>query len=154
MPSVAIGTKFRGPGQKSYTITDFLGKGAFGEVYRAIGDDVRDIIAVKVLSAGGIDEASQVALFNEMSAATKVEHPNVVRVLYVDAGSLPDLGPYLCMEYVPDGTLSRLLKSQLQAKNLIPLAACLEMMLDIAQGARAVNQVLIHRDIKPDNILI
>jgi hypothetical protein len=37
MPAVAIGTELRGPGQKDYTITDFLGRGAFGEVYRAIG---------------------------------------------------------------------------------------------------------------------
>ena len=58
------------------------------------------------------------------------------------------------MEYVPDGTLSRVLKAQSQAGAPIPLTTCIEMIIDIAQGARAVNQVLVHRDIKPDNILV
>ena len=71
MPTVAIGKSLLGPGRKSYTITDFLGKGAFGEVYRAVGDGQGDIIAVKVLPTSEIDETSKVALLNEMSAATK-----------------------------------------------------------------------------------
>ena len=154
MPTVAIGKSLLGPGQKKYTITDFLGKGAFGEVYRAVGHDQGDIIAVKVLPTSEIDESSRFALLNEMSAATKINHPNVVRVLYADDAGFPDVGPYLCMEYVPDGTLSRVLKAQSQAGASIPLATCIGMMLDIAQGTRAVNEVLIHRDIKPDNILV
>ena len=58
MPTVAIGKSILGPGQQKYTITDFLGKGAFGEVYRAVGDDQGDIIAIKVLPTSEIDETS------------------------------------------------------------------------------------------------
>ncbi len=69
-------------------------------------------------------------------------------------GTIADLGPYTCMEYVSGGTLARLLRVQGQAGSQIPIARAIEMMIDIAQGVRAINEKLIHRDIKPDNILI
>ena len=99
------------------------------------------------------DEASKTALLNEVRAALQVVHPNVVQVLYV-ADQHPDLGPYVVMEYVSGGNLARFIKAQQQASSLIPLDRMREMMIDIAQGARAINERLIHRDIKPDNILI
>jgi serine/threonine protein kinase len=58
------------------------------------------------------------------------------------------------MEYVSGGTLAQLLRAQGKAGTQIPLTRALEMMIDIAQGVRAINEKLIHRDIKPDNILI
>jgi serine/threonine protein kinase len=58
------------------------------------------------------------------------------------------------MEYVSGGTLARFMRTQQQSGTLIPLARAIEMMIDIAQGTRAINKIVIHRDIKPDNILI
>ncbi len=113
------------------------------------------MIAVKVLPVGQLsDDTSRRALLNEIKAAQQINHPNVVRVLHVDEGSNPDLGPYVCMEYVTGGTLMQLLRAQGKASTQAPLARALEMMIDIAQGVRAINEKLIHRDIKPDNILI
>jgi len=155
MPSVLIGQRITGPQNEIYVITDFLGRGAFGEVYRANGETTGAVIAVKLLPMGQLsDDTSRRALLNEIKAAQQINHPNVVRVLHIDEGSNPDLGPYVCMEYISGGTLAQLLRAQGKAGTQIPLARALEMMIDIAQGVRAINEKLIHRDIKPDNILI
>ncbi len=155
MPSVRIGQQITGPQNEAYIVSDFLGRGAFGEVYRANGESTGSVIAVKPLPLGQLsDGAGRVALLNEIKAAQQINHPNVVRVLHVDEGSIAELGPYACMEYVSGGTLASVLSVQKQANAQIALGRAIEMMLDIAQGTRAINEKLIHRDIKPDNILI
>ncbi len=151
MPSVALGTTFVGPNSESYKITDFLGHGAFGEVYRAVGDTSGTVVAVKLLPVGALaSNDSRIALLNEMRAAEEVKHPNVVQVLCVYDGASSQIGPYVVMEYVSGGTLAKLLRAGAQ----VPMNRAIEMMIDIAQGARAINEKVIHRDIKPDNILI
>jgi NIMA (never in mitosis gene a)-related kinase/serine/threonine-protein kinase len=138
-----------------YVISDFLGRGSFGEVYRANGESTGTVVAVKLLPLGKLSgEVEKRALLNEIKAAQQINHPNVVRVLHVDEGSIADLGPYACMEYVSGGTLDRLLSVKSQASSQIPLSRAIEMMIDIAQGMRAVNERVVHRDVKPDNILI
>ncbi len=154
MPSVQIGQVITGPKNDQYSITDFLGRGAFGEVYRAVAESSGTVIAVKLLPFAGIsDPTSRIALLNEMKAALEISHPNVVRVLHVNEGTT-ELGPYSCLEYISGGTLASLLRTQRATKTKIPLSRALEMMIDVAQGLRAINQKLVHRDIKPDNILI
>lgn len=155
MPSVQLGKELPGPSNEIFLVTDFLGRGAFGEVYRATGKDSGTIIAVKLLPVNQLpDPESQNALLNEVRAAQEVQHPNIVSVLCVDAGTVPDVGPFVCMEYVSGGTLAQILKTNAQAGQVIPHTRALEMMIDLAQGARAINAKLIHRDIKPDNILV
>jgi eukaryotic-like serine/threonine-protein kinase len=155
MPSIAIGTNIDGPNREPFKINDFLGNGAFGEVYRAVGESSGAVVAVKLLPVGILESAdSKIALLNEIRVAQRVKHPNVVQVLYVEDGTTSSTGPYVFMEYVSGGTLAKLIHIQKQSGTLIPLNRSVEMMIDIAQGARAINETIIHRDIKPDNILI
>jgi serine/threonine protein kinase len=150
MPSVALGTTFNGPNGETFKITDFLGQGAFGEVYRAAGETSGLVVAIKLLPVGALASPdSKIALLNEIKAAQQIKHPNVVQVLYVNDGATSQIGPYVVMEYVSGGSLAKVLRAGTQ----IPLSRAVEMMIDIAQGARAINEKLIHRDIKPDNIL-
>ena len=124
-------------------------------MYRGHGELTGNIVAVKLLALGQLaDDTDKRALLNEIKAAQQITHPNVVKVLHVDEGTIPSLGPYVCMEYVSGGTLARLLRTQTQASAQIQLGRAIEMMIDIAQGVRAINEKLVHRDIKPDNILI
>jgi serine/threonine protein kinase len=155
MASIAIGSSLTGPKGEAFKITDFLGRGGFGEVYRAVGESSGAVMAVKLLPVSSLPtDVSKVALLNEIRAAQQVTHPNVIRVLHVNDGSNSLVGPHVFMEYVSGGTLARLLRGQAQSNVQIPLNRAIEMMIDIAQGARAINGKLIHRDIKPDNVLI
>jgi eukaryotic-like serine/threonine-protein kinase len=150
-----LGSSLVGPNSETFKVTDFLGQGAFGEVYRAVGDSAGTVLAVKLLPVSSLTtDDSRVALLNEIRAAQQVSHPNVVQVLHVNDGSTSPIGPYVFMEYVSGGTLARLLRAQAQSGTQTPLNRAVEMMIDIAQGARAINEKLIHRDIKPDNILV
>ncbi len=99
------------------------------------------------------DEPGRTALLNEIQLAPKIVDPNVVQVLYVHTGS-SQIGPYLVMEFASGGTLQQLLCKHQNEKSMIPMQRAREMMVDIAQGAKTINEHLIHRDIKPDNILI
>jgi eukaryotic-like serine/threonine-protein kinase len=155
MPAIPIGTTFTGPDNETFEVTDFLGRGAFGEVYRASGRVSGSVVAVKLLPIDVLPSTeSRAALMNEVRAALDVKHPNVVQALYANDGTSSVIGPYVVMEYVSGGTLAKLLRSQAQSARLIPLPRAVEMMIDLGQGARAVNQKVVHRDIKPDNILI
>lgn len=155
MPTARIGLELTGPQGERIRLTDYLGRGAFGEVYKATGLTSGSVTAVKLLPINELEElAARTALLNEVEQAIQVLHPNVVRVLHVDRGSSNEIGPYVVMEFVSGGTLAASLRSQRSSNVTIPLQRTREMLNDIAQGARAINERLIHRDIKPDNILI
>jgi serine/threonine protein kinase len=151
MPSIPIGTTFVGPDNETFKTTDFLGQGSFGEVYRAAGGTSGRVVAVKLLPLGALADAeNKTALLNEINTAQQIKHPNVVQVLYVNDGTSSAIGPYAVMEFISGGNLANVLRAGAQ----IPLERAIEMMLDVAQGTKAINEKLIHRDIKPDNVLI
>jgi serine/threonine protein kinase len=107
VPSVLIGQSILGPQGERYVISDFLDRGAFGEVYRTKSESTGNVAAVKFLPIGQLsDETARQALLNEISAAQQINHPNVVHIIHVDGGTNPDLGPYLMMEYISGGTLA------------------------------------------------
>jgi len=146
-----IGKKIIGLKGEEFRLADSLGRGAFGEVYRAIGKTSGLVVAVKLLSEGQFDGVdAENSLINEATLAREIQHPNVVSVLH--SGVDPVLGPFVIMEFVPGGTLKSLLRAQ--SGRPLELGRASQIMLQIAQGTRAINERLIHRDIKPDNILV
>lgn len=149
------GLTLAGPDSEEFELSDLLGRGAFGEVYLAKGKRSGRVLAVKLIPIEELEDATtRAALLHEADAATQVVHPNVVRVVHVEKVGPPDVGPYLMMEYVTGGTLKKLLADQRSANSPVPLDRAMQMMTDIAQGAKAINAVLVHRDIKPDNVLV
>ncbi len=158
MANKRIGIGITGPNQELFVVKARLGSGAFGEVYKASGAQSKTIVAVKMVPAQKLHDPHTLAIrtvLNETRVEMlKVDHPNIVRVLYVDTGSNPAVGPYVMMELVAGGNLQKLIDDRRTRSQEFTLDEALSLMRGIAMGAQAVNEHMIHRDIKPDNILI
>jgi TPR repeat protein len=131
-----------------YQILDELGRGGMGAVYRGRDSRTAHEVAIKVLIKGRGATTQQRARFQrEARALAKVNHPNVVRLLELGEH---EGAPYLVMDYHRAGTLQETLDSQL----LDPLVAA-RLGAELAEGLAAAHAVgVLHRDLKPDNVLI
>ncbi len=134
-----------------YLVSKQIGEGAMGRVYLASDPELGRQVAIKVLrldTAGNARDAYIARFRNEARAAARLQHPNVVTVH--DAGVDATLGPYLVYEFVAGQTLrGRISDGKLEPKATIALARGIAAALDAMHATG-----IIHRDIKPDNILI
>ena len=139
-----------GPGMQmgDYDIVAELGRGGMGVVLRARQRSLRRDVALKVLLAGAKASERQVKRFlREAGALAKLQHPNIVRVY--DTGEFGD-HLYFTMELVEGQALSDLIDNK-----RLSLRRSVEIARDVALGLQhAHERSVIHRDIKPDNILI
>ncbi len=147
-----LGAEIVGPEDGIYVISAFLGRGGFGEVFRAENSAGHNV-AIKFIYQENFT-ASQLpfAFLNEARSASLVKHDNVLQLLYV--GQSDTFGPYLISELAEGGTLADLIEKQRKAGELIDVDRSRRLMLEIALGCQAINSVLIHRDLKPDNIFV
>jgi eukaryotic-like serine/threonine-protein kinase len=147
------GLKIAGPrGKGTVTLEQLLGGGAFGMVYRAKDDDGTQY-AVKFPQAAFSGGPELQAFFNEVQAASQVQHMNVTRVVHVEVNAV-DTPPYLVMEYLPDGTLKGRLDRAKAARDTVPPNLVRQWSLALIDGMEAINAKMLHRDLKPDNILM
>lgn len=131
-----------------FELVDVLGRGGMGVVYRAQDTSLDRPVALKLLkkSEGASDEQIQ-QLATEAAITASINHPHVVKVYTtgMDHGRF-----YIAMELVDKGTLDHLIELQ----GRVAESQVLEVGIQIAQGLRAAQQAgLIHRDVKPGNIL-
>ncbi len=133
-----------------YDLQGELGRGAMGIVYRGLDPIIGRTVAIKCLHPHIIEgqEEARRRFQQEILALGKLEHPNIVTIY--DAGK--DQGfDYIVMEYVEGITLSHWLKSG----EAIPVGAVLRIGVQICQALHfAHSHGVIHRDIKPGNILL
>lgn len=132
-----------------YEVVEVLGRGGFGVVLKARDTKLDRIVAVKTLSQSLATSATARKRFvREAKAAAAVKHENVVGIYHVsDEGSVP----YLVMECVNGLSL----EAKLQQAGTLDLPAILRIGMQIATGlAAAHKQGLVHRDVKPGNILL
>ena len=133
-----------------YKLGDKLGSGGMGEVYRGLDAQTDQSVAIKALRTDVVDRyPAMIERFQrEGEVLRQLNHPNIVRVLdvVVDADR-----HYLVMELVEGGALRDVLKAQPQ----LPVDRVLTIGLELADAlARAHHLNIIHRDIKPDNVLL
>ncbi len=140
--SIAPGTKL---GQ--YEVQDFIGQGAMGLVYRAYHAQLERTGAVKVLQ-GIAPNADATARFrHEAQAIAQMRHPNILNVY--DFGEHEGT-PYMIVEYVPGGSLADRL-----SQGLLDQATAIKYLRGIASGLDHAHQLgIVHRDVKPANVLL
>ena len=139
-----------GPGMSvgDYEIQEELGRGGMGVVLRAHQRSLRRDVALKVLLSGAKASERQVKRFmREAGALAKLSHPNIVRVY--DTGDFGD-HLYFTMELVEGQPLSDLIDHK-----RLSLRRAVEVARDVALGLQhAHERGVIHRDVKPDNVLV
>ncbi len=132
-----------------YVVIARIGAGAMGVVFAAYDPQLDRKVAVKILSTATreLDDERKEELIGEAQAMAKVHHPNVVSVF--DAGSYED-SVYIAMELVDGVTLTQWLKREPRSWRRV-----LAVFLQAGRGLAAAHQQgLVHRDFKPDNVLI
>jgi hypothetical protein len=131
-----------------YEVLEVLGKGGFGIVFRASDKVLERVVAVKVLSPLlAVTSPPCRRFLREAQSAAAVRHENVVRVYAVEEQPLP----YLVMEFIPGETLQQ----RLDRLGPLEVPEVLRIGRQIAEGLAAAHATgLIHRDVKPANVLI
>jgi serine/threonine-protein kinase len=135
-----------------YAVTEVLGKGAMGVVYKAFDPNIRRAVAIKTIRKELIDDDrahTMLARFkNEAQAAGRLSHPGIVGVYdYGEEGELA----YIAMEYVEGNSLREYFNrnTRFEDRDVVSIMAQLLEAL-----AYAHEQGVYHRDIKPANIII
>jgi Protein kinase domain/RDD family/SAF domain len=134
-----------------YIVTGSLGEGGMAHVLQAIDNERGGIeVAVKILrSELARDPGVVERFFREARAVQKVPHPNLVQVF--DCATADDGTPYMVMELIRGEDLSQLLKKETQ----LPVARSLNIFRQLCDGLIAAHDAgLVHRDVKPSNILV
>jgi serine/threonine-protein kinase len=138
-----------------YQLMGLLGKGAMAKVYKARQISLDRIVAVKVLPRKMSDNKEFVDRFyKEGKAAARLSHNNIVQA--IDVGSSPDNYHYFVMEYVEGKTLYDLMQPPPVGEGKsFSEAEALDITIQMADAlAHAHERGLIHRDVKPKNILL
>ncbi len=132
-----------------YRLDSKLGSGGMSTVYLARDETLERPVAVKVMHAGISDQPDQLERFRrEARAVAQLSHPNVVAV--IDAGE--DQGhPYIVFEYVDGETL----KQRIDRLGRLPVDEAAAYAIEVGRGLAAAHaRKLVHRDVKPQNVLI
>jgi hypothetical protein len=131
-----------------HEVLEVLGRGGFGIVVRAFDEALHRMVAIKVLDPLlASTSPARKRFLREARAAARLRHGNVVQIYAVEERPLP----YLVMEYIPGQTLQQ----RHEQTGPLEVADVLRIGGQIARGLAAAHEVgLIHRDIKPGNILL
>jgi serine/threonine protein kinase len=143
----AVGTSRQVLG--NYELLAKVGEGGLGTVYKARHRQTGQIVAVKTLPAAlANNPIVQKRLQQEFRAARLLDHPNIVRALdYDDTGTVQ----FLVMEFVEGESLGE----RLDRRGRIPEEEAIRLIAQVCAGLHEAHQHgLIHRDVKPDNILV
>ena len=139
----------------TYEVERFLGEGAFAEVYR-VKHKFLGRQAMKLFKRVGMTQGEIEEMLGEAILLSRIGHPNIVRVFDANIFESPKgTCGYFTMENVSGGSLDKFWRSY--GSNFIPIETTVDIMLQVCRGlavAHDESPPVIHRDIKPQNILI
>lgn len=135
--------------EQKYRIVELIGTGGMAQVYRAVDESTRRSVAIKVLKAEFRDNAEFLRRFErEARAVLHLSHDNIVRAYGV--GEYDGM-PYIVLEYVEGRTLKEILQERGAMPQRTAINIC-SQILDALATAHAAG--IIHRDVKPQNVII
>jgi serine/threonine protein kinase len=143
--STVLGTSLNG----RYRLEARVGAGGMSTVYRAFDETLQRPVAVKLMNREVASDSDQLERFRrEARAVAQLSHPHIVGV--IDAGE-DDGRPYIVLEYVEGETL----KDRIRRLGRLPVAEAVAYAIEIARALGAAHsRHIIHRDVKPQNVLI
>ena len=132
-----------------YEVTETLGRGGMGRVYRVLDREIDEEVALKLISPKITADETLVELFrNELKLARKITHKNICRMYHFGEEAR---AYYIIMEYVDGETL----KTLIRRKGRLSEREALFIARQLCEGLReAHHQGVIHRDLKPQNIML
>lgn len=141
--------------RETYEVERYLGEGAFAEVYRVrhrfLGRQALKVFKTKGMTLREIEE-----MLDEAVLLSRIGHPNIIRVFDANIFEMSSASfGYFTMEYIPGGTLDRYWRSY--ENTLMPVEETINILKQVCSGlavAHGDQTPIIHRDIKPQNILI
>ena len=134
--------------KERYEITQLLGEGGMSYVYKAIDKQLQRTVAIKTLKPNYVEQEKFVERFKrEAQTAANLNHPNIVQIFDWGIGD----EPFFVMEYIEGNTLTSIIAN----KRTISLNDILFIGAQVSSGLQAAHSKgLVHRDIKPGNIMI
>lgn len=140
--------------KECFRVIQQIGNGSFGIVYEVQEVNTGNRYALKTIIADMLDSDGLKALINEGILASAIEDENVLHVYYFhDGHKYPNLPPYMLLEFADGGTLEQFINDRRVKRIFFSNDELHRLFLSLASGMKAINEKLIHRDIKPDNIL-
>jgi RND family efflux transporter MFP subunit len=132
-----------------YQLLEALGEGGMGQVYKALHTKLDRVVAIKVLCRGRVGDRQAITRFTrEMKAVGRLAHPNIVQAH--DARNINDT-PVLIMEYVDGLDLAEIVRRL----GRLPIAESCELVRCTALALQCAHEHgLVHRDVKPSNIML
>ena len=151
-PGIAPLLKSMAPGDRigPYRIVEEIGRGGMGVVYRAVRDDehFRKEVAIKLIDPLMRSDQILKRFRAERQILAMLDHPHIARL--IDGGTTPDGCPYLVMEYVPGKPLLQYCNEQ-----RLGVDERLQLFLTVCDTVQFAHQrLVVHRDLKSDNILV
>jgi serine/threonine protein kinase len=131
-----------------YEIIEELGKGGMGKVYRVLDKKINEELALKLIKPEIADSKTIERFGNELKMARKISHKNVCRMYHLSEESGTH---YITMEYVPGETLKNMIRMTKQ----LSIGSAVNIAKQVSEGLAEAHRLgVIHRDLKPQNIMI
>ena len=152
---LTVGLSVKDAKNNTYILDEIIGQGGFGYVFKAHREKDNNIYAIKTMLPSFNDSTAAEAFKNELQSATIVKGDNIITYEFIHNGDIfPELPPYIIMEYADGGTLGSLLEERRKTGEVYEISVLINLFKQLASGMAEINRSLVHRDIKPDNILL
>jgi serine/threonine protein kinase/Tfp pilus assembly protein PilF len=142
---LVLGSTFAG----RYQIVEELGRGGMGAVYKALDTRINEEVAIKLIRPEiAADEKTLDRFSNELKLARKISHKNVCRMYHLDK---EEDTSYISMEYLEGKDLKKLIRE----KEKLPTDEAISIAKQVCEGLAEAHRLgVVHRDLKPQNIMI